>query len=239
MTPTQIDAAALPTLPVAAWMTIKTKDGKKTLEHGVCSTNPQYPAVHKEWVWEPLIKLSDALSAIAAQPQAVAVPGWQLVPVAPTPMMLVALWGHRDAMRGESENQIARTGYATMLAAAPQPPAQQPEKVDLAACEEGGVTQWQPISTAPMYTPVRLYAQGGGFHDEDFNSSGSVEGFLSDDGNWCGAFWNPEQDCWDRRDGIAPTNWMPLPSPPARGNESPTSEINPDSPSANKEGNHG
>lgn len=74
---------------------------------------------------------------------------------------------------------------------------------------------WQPIETAPMYTPVRLYAQGGGFHDEDFNPSGSVEGFLSDDGNWCGAFWNAEQDDWDRRDGIVPTHWMPLPAPPA------------------------
>lgn len=76
------------------------------------------------------------------------------------------------------------------------------------------VAGWQPISTAPKFVPVRLYAQGGGFHDEDFNPSGSVEGHWSDDTAWCGAFWNPEQDCWDRRDGIVPTHWQPLPNPP-------------------------
>ena len=71
-----------------------------------------------------------------------------------------------------------------------------------------------PISSAPKYTPVRLYAQGGGFHDEDFNPSGSVEGHWSDDTHWCGAFWDPAHDCWQRRDGIVPTHWMPLPAPP-------------------------
>lgn len=42
---------------------------------------------------------------------------WVVVPVEPTPKMLVALWEHRVSMRGISENKIARTGYSNMLAA--------------------------------------------------------------------------------------------------------------------------
>ncbi|ECQ1752804.1 DUF3850 domain-containing protein [Salmonella enterica] len=42
---------------------------------------------------------------------------WVMVPVEPTPKMLVALWEHRVSMRGISENKIARTGYSNMLAA--------------------------------------------------------------------------------------------------------------------------
>lgn len=45
--------------------------------------------------------------------------GRMLVPVDPTPAMLYALWQHRDAMRGTSENKIARESYRAMLAAAP------------------------------------------------------------------------------------------------------------------------
>lgn len=45
--------------------------------------------------------------------------GRMLVPVEPTPAMLYALWQHRDAMRGTSENKIARESYRAMLAAAP------------------------------------------------------------------------------------------------------------------------
>lgn len=89
-----------------------------------------------------------------------------------------------------------------------------------AAAGEG--MAWPPIKTAPKYTPIRLYAQGGGFYDEDFNPSGSVEGHWSDDTHWCGAFWNPEQDCWDRRDGIVPTHWMPLPAAPGVSAAPPT-----------------
>lgn len=40
-----------------------------------------------------------------------------MVPVEPTPKMLFALWGHRESMRGTSENKIARAGYSNMLAA--------------------------------------------------------------------------------------------------------------------------
>lgn len=76
---------------------------------------------------------------------------------------------------------------------------------------------WMPIETAPKdNTVIRLYAQGGGFYDADFNPSGSVEGFWCD-GEWCGAFWDPQQDTWFRRDGIVPTHWMPLPPAPTEG----------------------
>ncbi|ELQ6225988.1 hypothetical protein R2308_002977 [Cronobacter turicensis] len=47
--------------------------------------------------------------------------GWRLVPIEPTPMMLIALWASREGMAGKSENKIARVGYRLMLAAAPEP----------------------------------------------------------------------------------------------------------------------
>jgi hypothetical protein len=84
---------------------------------------------------------------------------------------------------------------------------------DLAAMIVTHLPRWQPIATAPKHTPIRLYAQGGGFYDEDFNPSGSVEGLWSDDIGWSGAFWDGEHDCWQRRDDIVPTHWMPLPEP--------------------------
>lgn len=72
---------------------------------------------------------------------------------------------------------------------------------------------WQPIKTAPKdNTVIRLYAQGGGFYDEDFNPSGSVEGFWCD-GSWSGLFWDNQHDTWFRREGIVPTHWQPLPEP--------------------------
>lgn len=59
----------------------------------------------------------EARAAFAAQPGSVG--EWKRVPVEPTPAMLVAMWDHRESMRGQSENRIARAGYAAMLAAAP------------------------------------------------------------------------------------------------------------------------
>ncbi|EOL9017044.1 hypothetical protein ACM917_002301 [Cronobacter sakazakii] len=53
--------------------------------------------------------------------KAVAPEGWRLVPIEPTPMMLIALWASREGMAGKSENKIARVGYRLMLAAAPEP----------------------------------------------------------------------------------------------------------------------
>ncbi|ELY4706882.1 hypothetical protein SM032_003135 [Cronobacter sakazakii] len=53
--------------------------------------------------------------------KAVVPEGWRLVPIEPTPMMLIALWASREGMAGKSENKIARVGYRLMLAAAPEP----------------------------------------------------------------------------------------------------------------------
>lgn len=61
----------------------------------------------------------DIRAALAASPQPAAPEGWKLVPIEPTPRMLAAMWDHRDRMAGRSENNIARAGYAAMLAAAP------------------------------------------------------------------------------------------------------------------------
>lgn len=48
-----------------AWYTIRSKDGKQTLEFGSCMpTNPTYIAAHKEWDWIPLY------AAPVAQPAA-------------------------------------------------------------------------------------------------------------------------------------------------------------------------
>lgn len=46
--------------------------------------------------------------------------GWVSVPIEPTPKMLVALWQHREAMRGESENKIAGVAYKAMINAISQ-----------------------------------------------------------------------------------------------------------------------
>jgi hypothetical protein len=77
---------SLPPLPVVAWMTKQTLDGKKKMPLGECSTNPRYPEVHKEWQWEPLVKLSDALTAIESARLAGQVDAWQPIETAPKDM---------------------------------------------------------------------------------------------------------------------------------------------------------
>ena len=65
---------------------------------------------------EPSVDFAwQAICALSASRQE----GWQLVPVEPTPAMLCSMWEHREAMRGKSENKIARESYRAMLAAAP------------------------------------------------------------------------------------------------------------------------
>ena len=71
---------------------------------------------------------------------------------------------------------------------------------------------WRPIETAPKDgTPVRLYAAA--LVHEDFNPSGSVEGYWQDDEGWVGALWDGCQDCWNATT-IRPSHWQPLPAPP-------------------------
>ena len=71
---------------------------------------------------------------------------YKLVPVEPTPGMLYAMWQHREAMRGQSENKIARASYAELLAAAPQAPSgQQAEPTDeqlIAAARTAKAKHW-------------------------------------------------------------------------------------------------
>lgn len=55
--------------------------------------------------------------------------GWKLVPVEPTPKMLVALWEHRERMRGRGENAIAREGYSALLASTPAPAQRGPSQI--------------------------------------------------------------------------------------------------------------
>lgn len=75
--------------------------------------------------------------------------------------------------------------------------------------------EWDFIITAPKDgSPLRLFAPY--LIDEDFNPSGSVEGYWQDDDGWVGAVWNSCQDCWDRKK-IKPTHWMKLPEPPPVG----------------------
>lgn len=78
---------------------------------------------------------------------------------------------------------------------------------------EGAIEWWRPIATAPKDgTPIRIYADG--LKDEDFNPSGSVEGFWQDGEGWLGAVWNPQHDYWMALP-MKPTHWQPLPEPPS------------------------
>lgn len=65
---------------------------------------------------------------------------WQLVPIEPTPKMLVSLWDSRESMRGESENKIARVSYKAMLSAAPSAPdSAPPDEYDIAVDTGDGI----------------------------------------------------------------------------------------------------
>lgn len=67
-------AAAQPVaLPVIAWLTMGSKDGKRKFDIGEATSNPRYVEVHRDYAWQPLVRLSDAQAAlaapVAAQPQ--------------------------------------------------------------------------------------------------------------------------------------------------------------------------
>lgn len=214
MTPTQKpDAAVLPELPETAGFALV--QGFGGTEDRLLSTtyDPDSAAYSANQMQ------AYALAAIAASQAVVAVPGWQLVPVMMTDAM-------RDAGNEYTQSRsVLHCAWRAMLAAAPQPAAQHPEKVDLAACEGGGVTQWQPIETAPKDRTTVLLSVRTTFGK--WNRTLPLAGRWFD-GSW--GIFNADESVQK----ILPTHWMPLPSPPARGNESPTSQINLDSPSANK-----
>jgi len=51
-------------LPVVAWLTCKSKDGRMEWVYGDAATNPEYVKQHHGFVWEPLVRQSDALAAL-------------------------------------------------------------------------------------------------------------------------------------------------------------------------------
>jgi hypothetical protein len=80
--------------------------------------------------------------------------------------------------------------------------------------EEGsGVSEWQPIETAPKDgTAFRAYAPE--LIHPDFNPWGSVEAVFDGESQFVGAVWDGCHDIW-RTEIIQPTHWMPLPAPPS------------------------
>lgn len=76
------------------------------------------------------------------------------------------------------------------------------------------ITPWQSMNSAPLdSTPVLLFHKD--WIDDDFNPSGVVDGFFTDDVDmgWAGAFWNDCQECWDTRHWLEPSHWMPKEGP--------------------------
>lgn len=115
------------------------RDDAERIQAGERSIIATYDKLHKaklgaHWLWCVIEQIAAGIPedeamrgygyyAPARQDQQGQAPeGWKLVPVDPTPAMVYALWQHRDALRGQSENRIARGSYAAMLAAAPSLP---------------------------------------------------------------------------------------------------------------------
>lgn len=109
--------------------------------------------------------------------------------------------GHRQFSRAHEQmhealrlKAIEIRNFADGLASAPQPAAK--PSVDLAASEGGGVTQWQPIETAPRDGTLVLIR-------EPRRCSGLAAMFW---GGWKYEFGGI---CY-----LEPTHWMPLPAAP-------------------------
>ncbi len=135
-----------------------------------------------------------ALAALSALPQP-AIPGWQLVPVEPTEAMKLA--GYYEA----NDDNAAMCGliYQAMLASAPQPAAQQGKIQDhLAACDRGGVTQWQAVETAPARAePLLALSESGRMSIQTGHWLRNLLHASKVDGDECNY-----------------THWMPLPAAP-------------------------
>ncbi len=115
---------------------------------------------------------------------------------------VIALWEARGRQSGSSDNLV------------PCSQAEPPEG-------------WLPIETAPDETPVWLVSEGGNIWigERCWDGDGWMWGncYLSiyqrADHTWASS------DC-EVDDDYQPVKWMPLPPPPARGNDAPTSQIN-------------
>ncbi len=136
--------------------------------------------------------------------------GWQLVPIEPTREMLSVLTGEwHSSLHGDMKNR-----WTVMLASAPLPPPQK-NPDDLDSGVGGGVTQWQPIETAP-------------FEDVEYAPGMPPDKWLTwcllgrmDEFGWLEWVGGMDAGMWlhrdDRRacgDSEVPTHWMPLPAAP-------------------------
>lgn len=71
---------------------------------------------------------------------------------------------------------------------------------------------WDDIKNAPKDgMPVMIWHKD--WMDEDFNPTGTIEGFFHEDYGWVGAMWNGCQDTWDRKDFLEPTHFLRKTSP--------------------------
>ncbi len=139
-----------------------------------------------------------AQAGTAVQPAPVpAPPGWELVPVEPTPEMCIS----GDAARHSVVTQ-ARTAviYRAMIAASPEVPAP---------------PGWELIKTAPKDGTAVLL--GGGTWGDDFRDERScvMVGWWEVCRN--SAFWNTcaAEAGYSMFEYASPTHWMPLPPPPS------------------------
>lgn len=66
---------------------------------------------------------------------------------------------------------------------------------------------WYDIKLAPKNgVPVLLWSKD--FIDEDFNPSGTIDGYFDEQRGWTGAIWNGCQDVWDTVPYLEPTHFM-------------------------------
>ncbi|WP_395055235.1 DUF551 domain-containing protein [Polaromonas sp.] len=184
MTPTPTDAVVLPPLPslVTYAATFCPSEEKHTI------TADGYTADQMQ---------AYALAALSALPQP-AIPEGEIVVTKTEDGAIVSV------TRQDEEGRILE-----IIAQDTQPAAQQGKiQYHLAACDRGGVTQWQPIETAPKNGTEIILRKGdrvgsaGWIKWPSSEHEEAVEGWtIGHDG-----------DSWD--DDQAPTHWMPLPAPP-------------------------
>lgn len=114
---------------------------------------------------------------------------------------------------------------ADALAASPTPPASGGSSDHLVPCAGGGVTQWQPIETAPKGISVLVNVVR-----KVFPEKGKVFQSAHEDGEWT----------WEgvklENSHFAVTHWMPLPPPPAPRPDAPTGQIKELSSNGGREG---
>lgn len=100
------------------------------------------------------------------------------------------------------------------------------------------IEEWQQLKSSPSPTPVQDWIKCGddlppectvvlGYSpkwiDEDFEPEGIRECFYND-GDWCSAKWDNDQDCWFADYDTKPTHWMQRPKNPNNHTPSTTAQ---------------